>query len=125
MTRSQFVPHHRTTLLPQRKTRSPDIARRSKLAALFVADRHREIARRERGSKTLLRKRARLAAKLDAPDAQIAVLGLKVRRGWDGVSGGGKRPKKETGLVETLAKALDGKTMGIGEAMAAAEKARY
>ena len=100
------------------------MARPSKLAALSVADLHREIARRERGSKALLRKRARVAAKLDALDAQIAAMGLKEGGGRSGASGG-KRPKNAMSLVEALAKALQGKTMGVGEAAKAVQKAGY
>ena len=101
------------------------MARPSKLAASSVADLHREIALRERGNMALFRKRARLAAKLDALDTQISALGLKVGRGGNGALPGGKKYKNEMTLVEALAKALKGKTMGVAEAVEAVQKAGY
>jgi hypothetical protein len=92
------------------------------LAKLSVGDLQREISRRQRGGKTLLRRRAKLAAKLAALDAQIAELGL--RAGSNGHSGR-SRPRNESNLVDALAKVLDGKTMSVGEAMEAVQKSGY
>ncbi len=101
------------------------MSRPVKLASLSVSDIHREIARHERGGQTMLRKRARLAAKLDALDAQIAALGLSGSVRGRGSLPDGKHYKNEMTLVEALAKALNGKTLSVAEAMEAVQKVGY
>ena len=101
------------------------MSRPANLAKLSVADLQREIQRRQRGGKSLLRKRAKLVAKLEALDAQIAGLGIAGAGHGVGVVGGGKRHKNETSLVEALSAALKGKTMGVSEAAEAVQKAGY
>jgi hypothetical protein len=91
------------------------------LANLSLSELSREIARRERTGKTILRKRERLAAKLRAMDAQIAEMGLS---GGGSVTGR-RRPKNEMNLVDALAKLLDGKTMSVTDVTAAVQKAGY
>jgi hypothetical protein len=95
------------------------------LAKLSVADLHRELERRQRGGQSLLRKRAKLVVKLDALDAQIAELGIAGGGRGGGAVGGGKRHKNESSLVEALAAALKGKTMGVAQAAEAVQKAGY
>jgi hypothetical protein len=92
------------------------------LANLPLSDLNREIARRQRTGKTILRKRERLAAKLQALDSQIAEMGLT-----KGVAGLGARtrPKNEMNLVAALAKVLDGKTMSVTDVSEAVQKAGY
>ena len=101
------------------------MARPSKLAALSIADLNREIDRRKRGSRTLIRKRARLAAQLLALDARIAELGLATRSRGARASGAGKRHKNEMSLAGVLAQVLAGKTLGVADAADAALRAGY
>jgi hypothetical protein len=91
------------------------------LANLSLSELSREIARRQRSGKTILRKRERLAAKLRAMDVQIAEMGLRAGGGVTGRT----RPKNEMHLVDALAKVLDGKTMSVTDVSAAVQKAGY
>lgn len=92
------------------------------LGNVSLGDLQREIQRRQRSGKTLLRRRAKLAAKLDALDAQIAALGINA--GGNGHAGR-TRPKNEMNLVDALVKAVGNKTVTVGEAMEAVQKSGY
>jgi hypothetical protein len=91
------------------------------LEGLSLADLEREIQRRKRGMAGLLRRRERTAAKLRDLDALISSMGGSPGR----APGARTRPKNETNLVDALAAALKGKTMGVTEAAEAVQKAGY
>lgn len=95
------------------------MARRPRIAAMSIADLHAEIRRRERGSKSLLRRRQTLLKKIASLDAQIAAAG-----GSPGKSAG-PRPRNDMPLVEALRQALKGKTMSVTDAAEAVQKAGY
>lgn len=102
--------------------------RTGRLASMSVADLQREIARRQRSTRSLQQKRAKLLKKLAALDAQITAAGGSVGSvpGGKGVGArGGTRPKNEMSLVDALGKVLKGKTMGVAEAAEAVQKAGY
>ena len=83
---------------------------------------HKELRRRQRSLGTLQKRRARLARKLAALDAQITAAGGTASKGG-GV--GRVRPRNETNLVDALAKVLKGATKGVSEAAEAVQKAGY
>lgn len=95
------------------------MARRPRIATMSIADLHAEIRRRERGSKSLLRRRQTLLKKIASLDAQIVAAG-----GSPGKSAG-PRPRNEMSLVEALRQALKGKTMSVTDAAEAVQKAGY
>lgn len=99
------------------------MARRSGLSGLSVQELQRELRSRQRRVGPMLKRREKIAAKLAALDAEIASLGGSVRGG--GSVGGRTRPKNEMSLVESLAKVLSGKTMGVTEVADAVQKAGY
>ena len=82
-----------------------------------------ELARRERAAQRLATKREKLLAQVAEIDAELADWGYEAVGGARG--GGRKRPRNEMNLVDTLAKALKGKTMGVSEAADAAQKMGY
>lgn len=91
------------------------MARRPRIASMSIAELHAEIRRRERGSKSLLRRRQTLLKKIAKLDAKIAAAG-----GSPGKSTG-PRPRNEMSLVEALRQALKGKTMSVTDAAAAVQ----
>jgi hypothetical protein len=95
---------------------------RGGLSHLTVAELRKELAMRQRKGGALLRKRAKLAEKLKALDAQIAALGVSSS---GAIAGGGKRFHNDVSLPDALAAALKGKTLTVGEAMEAVQKAGY
>lgn len=98
------------------------------LARLSVADLQAEIRRRQRGVKTLHRRRAKLVAKIEALDAQIVDRAGKIAAEAGLVMGrvsGRVRPKNDTNLIDALRAALKGKTMGVSEAAEAVQEAGY
>jgi hypothetical protein len=96
-------------------------APRNGLARLSVSALEAEIRRRERAARALARRRDRLAAKLDALDRKIALMGgAPGRRG-----GGGRRAKNDMTLEESLVKVLRGKTMSVTDAAEAVQRAGY
>ncbi|GMV26421.1 MAG: hypothetical protein AMXMBFR58_24520 [Phycisphaerae bacterium] len=95
------------------------MTRRTRIATLSIADLHAEIRRRERGAKSLLRRRQTLLKKIASLDAQIMAAG-----GRPGKSAG-PRPSNEMSLVEALRQALNGKTMSVTDAAEAVQKAGY
>lgn len=97
------------------------MARRSGLSGLSVQELQRELRSRQRRVGPLMKRRAKVAAKLAAIDAEIAALGGSA----GGTVGVRKRPKNEMNLVEALAKVLSGKTMGVTEVAEAVQKAGY
>ena len=92
----------------------------SSLASLPMAALQAEMRRRARAGSGLLRKRAKLAAKLAALDAQIRAAGLT-----GGGSTGRVRPQNKSNLADALAAVLKGKTMGVTEVAEAVRKAGY
>ena len=107
------------------------------LKQLSVAELHRELARREKGSAKLLAQHAKLAKRLAAIDAELSDLGVEVparrgrkpgRRGPGRPpgSGRGRRAKGGMTLLEALHKAVAaGKTVSPAEAAAAAKGVGY
>jgi len=94
----------------------------SGLARLSVAELMAEIRRRASSTGRLERKRAKLAAKIARLDQEIERLG--------GATGGhgrskGTRARNAMTLTEALSKALKGKPMSVGDAMAAVQNAGY
>ncbi|MBL8991650.1 MAG: hypothetical protein JNJ48_08740 [Phycisphaerae bacterium] len=85
------------------------------LSNLTVADLQRELTRRQRSTRTLIKQRARLQAKLDALDAKIRAAGVQT----------GGRARNSMSLAEALAKLLKGKTMRVNEAADAVRAAGY
>jgi hypothetical protein len=105
-----------------------NMARRSNgggLSQLSVADLRRELSRRQRHGGALIRRREKLAAKLERLDAMIADLGLSGSHANGHIVPGRKRFHNESNLADALAKALHGKTLSVGEAMEAVQKAGY
>ena len=80
-----------------------------------------ELRRRERAGRTLLRKRARLAAKLRVLDKALEATGKRI----DQLEGRRTRPKNEMPLVATLQKVLKGKTMRVNDTVEAVQKMGY
>ncbi|MCC6678273.1 MAG: hypothetical protein IT436_14125 [Phycisphaerales bacterium] len=95
------------------------------LAHMSVADLHREIRRRQRGTKALHRRRANLLAKIAALDAQILAAGGSLEEAVLQGRMGRTRPKNDTNLIDALRAVLKGKTMGVAEAAEAVQKAGY
>lgn len=98
----------------------------SSLSALSMVDLQAELRRRSKFVTGLERRRERLVARLTEIDAKIRELG-----GSPGGSSGSsfamgrRRPKNDANLVESLAKLLKGKTMGVTEAADAVQNAGY
>lgn len=92
-----------------------------------------ELRRRERGVGRLLRRRAKLQARLDALDDMIRAHGGTAgggrgrggRGGRRGRGGGRRRFKNEMNLAEALGKVLSGKTMSVTDAAEAVQRAGY
>ena len=98
------------------------------LNKLTTDDLQAELKRRERAARQLATRREKLVAQIDEIDAELASFGYEVTdapRGRRGSSGRGSRPRNEMSLVEALAKALKGKTMGVSEAADAAAALGY
>lgn len=112
----------------------------SGLKGISITDLHAELRRRQSGAKPLIKKRETLAGRLAAIDSELATLGISVSEGSSGRGGrvsmgmgmgtgnagaGRKRPINELNLVDSLAKILKGKTMGVSESAEAVQKAGY
>jgi len=114
----------------------------SGLKGISITDLHAELRRRQSGAKPLIKKRETLAGRLAAIDSELATLGISVSEGSSGRGGrvsmgmgtgtgmgnagaGRKRPVNELNLVDSLAKILKGKTMGVSESAEAVQKAGY
>ena len=97
------------------------------LASLSVAELQAEMRRRQRGVKTLHRRRAKLLAKIAELDAQILDRSgtIAAQAGLTARVTGRKRPKNDTNLIDALKAALKGKTMGVSEVAEAVQKAGY
>lgn len=95
------------------------------LSSLSLTELHKEISRRQKRGKTLLRQRTRLESKLRALDAEIASLGVAGLSAARAGGGGGVRFRNEMSLADALAEALKGKTLSVGEAMDAVQRAGY
>jgi hypothetical protein len=108
-----------------RKSQTSPPSRGRSLSALSLTDLHTEISRRQRRAKGLLRKRSKLETKLRTLDAEIATLGLNGALASKGGGGGGTRFHNEMSLADSLAEALKGKTLSVGEAMEAVQRAGY
>jgi hypothetical protein len=97
------------------------------IARLSIAELHAEIRRRSSGAQRLHAKRAKLMAKLDRLEREIEAMGGSVNgagRGSRG-GGGGRRPRNEMNLTDTLVKVLGNKTMNVTDAAAAVQNAGY
>lgn len=103
------------------------MARPSFLASISSARLEAEIRLRERVLAPLLRRRAKVAAKLAALDRRLAALGGRAgparRAGAAGPRG--RRAKNAKTLAETLVSVLRGKTLSVSEAAAAVKRAGY
>ena len=108
----------------------------SSLASLSLADLQNEIVRRQKHHPALRLRRAALLKEIAAIDAELGgAASVPARRGPGRPKGSknrkiGDRPtrsraKNKTTLVEALATALKGKTMGVAEAADAIRKAGY
>lgn len=114
------------------------------LRAASAGELHAELQRRSRDLAALESKRDDLLGKVDGLEAEIAAingaLGVSTasRRGRrpagrpkSGASvrvtrmSGGRRPRNENSLEVSLAKTLQGKTMGVSEVATAVQKAGY
>jgi len=98
------------------------------LNKLSTEELHLEIKRRERSANRLAARREKLLAEVASIDAELAGFGYEAvstpcRKSRAG--GGRKRPRNEMNLVDTLAKALKGKTMWVSEAAEAVTKLGY
>src|SRR5438105_4833423 len=92
----------------------------SGLARIPVEVLEMEIRRRAGGVRRLMKRRAKLQTRLDQIDDMIRAAGGDVGGGRGGggrggrgrrAGGGGRRPRNEMSLEESLAKVLSGKTM--------------
>lgn len=96
------------------------------LSKLSTEELHIEIKRRERTANRLAARREKLLAEVAAIDSELAAFGYEAVSSPRSRAGGGrKRPRNEMNLVDTLTKALKGKTMGVSEAAEAATKLGY
>ena len=98
------------------------MARQSQIASMSLIEIKGELTRRERSVGALARRHERLLAKIRAVEQQIAELGGGISTG--SVSGR-SRPRNKMKLVDALAQVLKGKTMSVGDAMEAVQKAGY
>lgn len=92
-----------------------------KLAKVSITELQAEIARRSRQSKTLMRKRDRLAGQLAELDDQIRLAGAVV----GSLGGVRRRPRNEMNLEEALIKLLKNKTLGVTEIAEKVQTAGY
>lgn len=108
------------------KTAMAPRARRG-LAGLTIDDLQNEIRRRQKSVGPLMRKREKLARKLQELDRRIGALGgvLARRRGRPVGSGGGTRPRNSMTLLEAMQKVMGSKTMGVSEIAEAVQTAGY
>jgi hypothetical protein len=93
----------------------------SSLDSLPINILHAEIRRRQKSGSSLLKRREKLAAKLAALDAEIRAAGVAAGRGVTGRT----RPQNAMSLAGTMAKVLNGKTMGVSELAEAVLKSGY
>ena len=97
------------------------------LNALSTDDLHAELKRREKSAHKLAARREKLLDEVAKIDAELESFGYEAvsAPGRRRAGGGRKRPRNDMNLVDTLAKAMKGKTMGVTEAAEAAEKLGY
>lgn len=101
------------------------------LASVSVGELKAEINRRKKRIRTLVSKRNRLVAQLQQLDSEIEAEGgaefVKMSAMGDGRrrGGGGRRPRNEANLADSMAAVLNGKTMGVTELSEAVQKAGY
>ncbi len=93
----------------------------SPLANLSSAVIEFELRRRKRTLGRLERNRDRLAAKLDALDRQIELLG----GGTNGRAARGSRPRNTMTLADALTSVIKGKPLSVTEAAEAVQKVGY
>jgi hypothetical protein len=94
--------------------------RRSSISLLTIEDLQREIKLRQRQNAKLEKKRQRLLKHLALVEAQMGIKGGSRRS-----VGVGSRPRNEMSLLEALKQVMKGKTMSVGEAVEAVQKAGY
>jgi len=106
------------------------------LSSISVSELQAEISRRKKRVHTLVRKRNRLVQQLQQLDSEIeaeggaefvrmAPVGSGRKRGRPVGSGGGRRPRNEANLADSMESVLTGKTMGVTELSEAVQKAGY
>jgi hypothetical protein len=93
------------------------------LAKMSVGEIHAELRRRERSIRKLERRRTSLLTKLGHVDDEIRAMGGSAN--GRARAGGGRRPRNEMTLVESLTKVLSGKTMSVTDAAEAVQRAGY
>lgn len=91
------------------------------LAKVSTDDLAAELQRRNRGLKSLERKRDRLVKQLEELNAQIRSMGGLATSG----PGGRKRPRNAMNLQEALVKLLRNKTLSVTEIAEEVQKAGY
>jgi hypothetical protein len=101
-----------------------NVAGKTTLAGLSLAEINRELGRRQRSVGTLERRRAKLLQQVAELDAKIAANGGAAKGGWSR-AGVRTRPKNEVQLLDALKAVLKGKTMGVAEVAVAVQKAGY
>lgn len=103
------------------------------LSSVSVSDLQAEISRRKKRVHTLVRKRNRLVQQLQQIDSEIEAEGgaefVKMApargNGAGRRAGGGKRPRNDANLADSMVEVLTGKTMGVTELSEAVQKAGY
>lgn len=106
------------------------MAKRS-LAKVPTTDLQTELRRRVRERDKLLKKRDRLIDQIEAIDQELDEMGVELietpagRSGGGGRRGGGKRPRNEMSLVDSLHSVLKNKQMGVSELADAVQQAGY
>ena len=109
------------------------MARRS-LSKVSTTDLQAELRRRVRERDKLLKKRDRLIDQIEAIDRDLDDMGVELvdapggsaaGRGSGRRGGGGKRPRNEMSLVDSLYSVLKNKQMGVSELADAVQSAGY
>ena len=95
------------------------------IAGLTDAQLRAELARRTRRTAGLHRRRQSILRRLARLDAKILALGGEIGNTPRAGSAGRTRPKNDLSLADALRAALKGKTLGVAEAMEAVQKAGY
>lgn len=101
------------------------------LASVSVVELKAEINRRKKRIHTLVRKRNRLMEQLQRLDSEIEAEGgsefVKMSGAASGGArrGGGRRPRNEANLADSMVAVLQGKTMGVTELSEAVQNAGY
>ena len=98
------------------------------MSDMSINDLQREIARRERKLRTLQRRRAKIVEQLEEIDREIIAEGGTVIPSGGVVAsptGGRKRHRNDSNLIEALIELLTGTEMSVTEAATAVQEAGY